>query len=76
MKSKSSTLTYKKREKTERVPFVLTFHLLQTNDRLKKAFPEPPLVAFWRLQNLKDLLVHTGTKNSKNQKLSKCGESR
>ena len=35
------------------------FHLLQTNERLKKAFAEPPMVAFRRLKNLKDMLVHS-----------------
>ena len=30
------------------------FYLLQSNERLKRAFAEPPMVAFRRLKNQKD----------------------
>ena len=71
---RESVLEYKKHESNTRVPYVVTFHprlrmlgnvlkrhfhLLQTNERLRKAFTEPPMVAFRRLKNLKDMLVHT-----------------
>ena len=38
------------------------FNLLQSNERLQKAFQEPPMVAFKRLKNLRDILVHTGAR--------------
>ena len=71
---RESALEYKKREKNTQVPHMMTFHprlrklgsvlkrhfhLLQTNERLRKAFTEPPMVAFRRLKNLKDMLVHS-----------------
>ena len=80
--TRDEALEYKKREENKCVPFVLTFHprlrqlgsklqkhfhLLQTSDRLKKAFPEAPMVAFRRQQNLKDLLVHTASKGDENE---------
>jgi hypothetical protein len=84
-------LQYKKKEQNLRVPFVLTFHprlrqlgtalrkhfhLLQMNDRLKKAFQEPPMLAFRRQQNLRDVLVHTESKGEDmvqdKNKVSKC----
>ena len=75
--SREEALTYKKKKSNNRVPCVLTYHprlrmmgkilhkhykLLQSNDRLQKAFPEPPMVAFKRLRNLRDILVHTGSR--------------
>jgi hypothetical protein len=75
--NREETLEYKKKESSGRVPFVLTFHprlrqlgtvlrkhfhLIQRNERLRKAFPDTPIVAFRRQQNLKDMLVHTGTR--------------
>ena len=74
---REEVLEYKPREKNDRVPFVITFHprlrklgtllhkyfyLLQTNERLKRAFSQPPMVAFKRLRNLKDSLVHSSMK--------------
>ena len=72
---REDALAYKKKETNSRVPCVLTFHprlrsmgtvlkkhfkLLQGNERLQEAFQEPPMVAFKRLRNLKDVLVHSG----------------
>lgn len=66
-------LKYKLKTENNRVPLVLTFskalpnihsilrkHLktLHQSDRLKKAFPDPPIVAFKRDKNIKDILVH------------------
>ena len=60
------------REKTGRIPLVVTYHptlpsvgsitkrhqhILQVSERLKDAFPLPPLIAFCRPKNLRDLLV-------------------
>ena len=74
---REDALQYKNKKASDRVPFVLTFHprlrklgtilnryfyLLQSNERLRKAFPEVPMVAFRRLQNLKDMLVHSGSR--------------
>ena len=71
---REDVLEYKNKQRSERVPYVLTYHprlrmlgsvlkrhfyLLQTNERLRKAFIEPPMVAFRRLKNLKDILVRT-----------------
>ena len=41
------------------IAWVVHFYLLQSNDRLKRAFAEPPMVAFRRLKNQKDSLVHS-----------------
>ena len=89
---REEALQYRKKESTERVPFVITFHprlrklgtvlnryfyLLQSNERLKKAFPQAPMVAFRRLRNLKDMLVHSGSqKEDCTQTVSKCGNIR
>ena len=60
------------REKSARTPLVVTFHpilpsfelttschldILHTSERLRRAFPLPPLIAFRRPKNLRDLLV-------------------
>ena len=44
----------------------------------KRAFEEPPMVAFRRLKNLKDCLVHSGssTAESENQDVVRCGAAR
>ena len=59
-------------EKTSRTPLVVTYHpllpsfasitrrhlhILHITERLRTAFPSPPLIAFRRPKNLKDLLV-------------------
>ena len=85
---RNEVLQYKPKKKNDRVPFVITFHprlrklgsvlhkyfyLLQTNERLKRAFPESPMVAFRRLHNLKDMLVHSSTTVEISQKdTAKC----
>ena len=61
-------------DKKQRIPLVITYHprlrsmgkilakhfpLLQGNERLKMAFPEPPMAAFRKLRNIKSIL---GTK--------------
>ena len=89
-KPREEALVYKRKESNERVPFVLTYHprlrmmgkilhrnykLLQSNERLKKAFPEPPMVAFKRLKNLRDMLVHTGPR-AINQGVGSCSDKR
>ena len=85
----------KKGREAERVPFVIGFHprlrtlskvlyrhfhILQASDRLKRAFPEAPMVAFRRLQNITDKLIHTnlrGNDSSKgSQEVKACGDPR
>ena len=89
---REEVLQYKPKEKSNRVPFVITFHprlrklgsvlhkyfyLLQSNERLKKAFTEPPMVAFRRLKNLKDSLVHSSLREEmQKQDSHKCMASR
>ena len=65
----------------ERVPFVLTYHpalnglgkaagklqsMLSHSDEHRKVFPAPPIIAFRRCKNLKDILVRA--------RLSKIGD--
>jgi hypothetical protein len=72
-KKRSDLLQYNaNKENTERIPLVLTFsralpnvgqlvqkHLpvLHTSDRMKEIFPNPPIAAFRRDNNLQDILV-------------------
>ena len=87
---RDEALQYKKKKENERVPFVLTFHprlrklgtilhkhfhLLQSNERLRLAFTQPPMVAFRRLKNLRDMLVHSKMREEKKEEVStsKCG---
>ena len=64
-------------DKTARIPLVVTYHpnlpslklttnqhhsILNTSERLRKAFPSFPLIAFRRPKNLKDLLVRASLK--------------
>ena len=64
----------KKSAKTDRTPFVTSFNpalpkissvvnkyatLLQSTANCKKAFPNPPVIAYRRNANLRDLLVHS-----------------
>ncbi len=66
-------LTYKqKQKKSQRVPLVITYnpafnnirpiinrhlHILQNDERLKQIFTTPPIIAFRRPRNTRDLLV-------------------
>ena len=77
-KDKSQLMKRKTAKKTDsRVPMVITFskflpdikQILQKNrkilnrsERLKKLFPQDPMMAFKRGSNIKDKLVHTKTK--------------
>ena len=87
---RNEALTYRKKEVQNRVPCVLTYHprlkamgkilhkhfkLLQSNERLKRAFPEAPMVAFKRLQNLRDVLVHTGVRKQP-EGVKRCSDKR
>ena len=70
--SRTLTLQTKDVKKPNRIPFITTFnpslphisniikkhwHLLQSSNRCKKAFPQLPVVAFRRSPNLRDTLV-------------------
>ena len=83
-------LSYKKKEKSIRIPLVTHYHprlrflskilrkyyyLLEANEYLKKVFPEPPMVAFRKLKNIRDHLVHTTVKKEKHDIL-KCNQVR
>lgn len=72
--SRSNLLTYRtNKSKTDRVPLVLTYSkglphvrqiikkhmtMLYKSDKMKKVFDKPPILAFRRDKNLKDILVH------------------
>ena len=79
---REDVLEYKGRAKTNRVPFVVTFHprlrklgnvlrkhfhLLQSNERLRRSFPQQPMVAFRRLKNLRDMLMHSKLKREEKE---------
>jgi hypothetical protein len=46
------------------------FHILTANPLLKLSFPEVPIVAFRRLPNIRDKLVHTSLKGEENRDTS------
>ena len=90
---REEVLEYKNKRSSERVPYVLTFHprlrmlgsvlkrhfhLLQTNDRLRRSFTEPPMVAFRRLRNLKDFLVRTKSEGAETEldEIKRCKSGR
>ena len=89
---REEVLKYKEKVRSDRVPFVIQFHprlralgkilhkhfhLLKLNERLKKAFPEPSMVAFKRLPNLADQLIHTNSERKQNvEESKKCGVPR
>lgn len=90
VKNREEALKYKEKKKSDRVPYVIQyhprlralgkvlhkhFHLLKTNERLKTAFPEPPMVAFKRLPNLGDRLINTKN-NEETNEIKKCGTPR
>ena len=49
---------------------VKNFHLVQADDDLKDLFPQPPLVAYRRDVNLRDLLVHSRLLSSRGNSLA------
>ena len=70
--SRSDALQYNRRKTSNRTPFILTynpslpsissiiqkhFNLLQSSNRCKNTFKEPPVVAYRRSPNLRDLLI-------------------
>jgi hypothetical protein len=93
---REETLVYIKKDANGRIPFVLTFHpslralgqrlhkpfhLLQTNKR--KAFPEAPMMAYRKLTNLRDIIVHSvlkegGTEHTDTEKQGnkRCGDAK
>ena len=80
----------------ERVPLVATYHpalnslgkvarrlhpMLTNSEEHRKVFPEPPLIAFRRCKNLKDILVRARLSNegsgaTDKKGCSRCGKSR
>ncbi|XP_071153747.1 uncharacterized protein [Mytilus edulis] len=71
--NREDLLQYKQKKENNRVPLVITFSkalpnvhsilrknlkILHQSERLKKIFPDPPIVAFKRDNNIKDILVH------------------
>ena len=71
--NREDLLQYKPKKENNRVPLVITFSkappnvhsilrknlkILHQSERLKKIFPDPPIVAFKRDNNIKDILVH------------------
>ena len=74
---RSEALQYQEKKSCNRVPFVVTYHpthstiastihkylpILHTSSRCKEAIPEPPMVAFRRPTNIKDLVVRSSLK--------------
>ena len=72
-------LQLQQREKSNRIPLVITYNptlppvggitrkhhnILHASERLKKAIPSPPIIAFRRPKNLRDLLVRATLKPS------------
>lgn len=70
--NRKDCLQPKPKRKTDRIPLVLTYnpslppighimrehhHILHTSERMERATPQPPLIAFRRPKNLRDLLV-------------------
>ena len=74
---RSEALQYKEKNSCNWIPFVVTYHpthstiastihqylpILHTSNHCKKAIPEPPMVAFRRPTNIKDLVVRSTLK--------------
>ena len=74
---RSEALQYQEKKSCNRIPFVVTYHpthstiastihkylpILHTSSRCKEAIPEPPMVAFRRPTNIKDLVVRSTLK--------------
>ena len=75
---RQSLLQYKERSSGDRVPMITTYHsvlkdlntilkkhipILYANKRMADVFKEPPMAAFRRPRNLKDMVVRTKLKN-------------
>ena len=73
-----SLLKYKPKNEENKVPFVTTYHpvlrglnavlkknlpILYSNDKMVEVFKNPPMAAFKRPRNLKDMVVRTKLKN-------------
>lgn len=69
---RSSLLTYKEKQKSKRIPCVLTYHpclrnsfktirdhwtAIEKHSKLSKIFPEPPMIAFKQPNSLRNILV-------------------
>jgi len=72
-REKNSLLKYKSKNTNTRVPLVTTYnpafnkinhiirknmHIINNDDKLSKVFPSPPIIAFRRPRNLRDLVVN------------------
>ena len=79
-KPRRDTLTQKPRKRSNRIPFVTTFNrtlppvakilrtrweLLHLSPKTKKTFEEPPVMAFKRCSNLRDILGSNTIENNK-----------
>ena len=81
-------LKYKQKKENKRPPLVLTYSdklpdihtmvkqrmpILHNSERMKEIFPAPPLVAFRRDKNIKDILVHKKHNNMVYRSPNKSG---
>ncbi len=80
---RTDTLKYKDTHKSNnRTPLVVTYHpdlppmaqivnkhfnILQSNDKLKQIFPEPPLISYRRPKNIRDIVVRAKLPPSNDQ---------
>ena len=93
-KDRASLMEYKnKATRADRIPFVVTFHpdltnisstirkhwrLIENDSSLKEIFPSPPVIAYRRPKNLKDILVTSKVKKQETSKFGcykQCGRS-
>ncbi|XP_071177436.1 uncharacterized protein [Mytilus edulis] len=91
-KDRASLMEYKdKTTRADRIPFVVTFHpdltnisssirkhwrLIENDSSLKEIFPSPPVIAYRRPKNLKDILVTSKVKKHETSKFGcykQCG---
>lgn len=79
-RNRGELLTYKPKEPSTRIPFVLTYYpslpnakaavnkhwnILQINERMQGIFQEKPIMAYRRNKNLRDILGQTTIHNNK-----------
>ena len=84
---RNDALQTKQRNTTERTPMVVTYHpdlpplskilrkhlpVLHISEKMKQSVPYPPLVAYRRPRNLKDLLVRTSMKPPQQSYTGSC----